>query len=76
MNSERALLLQCLKDFCHHQKTEKFSDEVDWERFEKLLQSQSLGGLVYHQCEKWIPRHFRHFLLQEAYFSVNRQILF
>ena len=77
MTAEKTLLLRCLRDFCHGEKTERPEFPFDGELFFRLSHEQDLAAIVYEQCRAWLDFNscaggLKKEFLAAVFCSVNR----
>lgn len=61
MITEEQFFLQTLFDFLHNQSTHPPSTPLDWDRISHLAKAQQVEGILFTQCQSFIPpSHFSH----------------
>lgn len=80
MTAEQTYFLQCLADYCQKQTSAAPSEQIDLETLFQIAKDQSLDGILYEQIKEYLGQQvgtggFEQSVIQEAYFSVNREVL-
>ncbi len=59
MSIEERFFLQILSDFLHNRSTQPFSASLDWNLISRLAKEQQVEGILFTQCQSFIPpSHF------------------
>ncbi len=77
MTSEQQFLICVLSDFCAGRESSTPDAGFDWDRFNCLVQSQSIGSVVYQQGKHWplppeIRQSLQHAFYSDVFLDVNR----
>lgn len=79
MITEEQFFLQILSDFLHKQPTQPPSTPLDWNKICRLAKAQQVEGILFTQCQSFIPpSHFSHLVQgygKTLFYYANRAAL-
>lgn len=55
MTKEEFFFIQLLSDFVEQKETKPLYDDLDWNTITHLAKIHQVGGIVFHQCKRFIP---------------------
>lgn len=55
MTTEEYFFLQILSDFLHNRPTQPLSASLDWGKISQLAKAQQVEGILFTQCQSFIP---------------------
>lgn len=64
MTTEEKFFLQIISDFLHNRVTEPPLSSLNWDRLSQLAKEQQLEGILFHQCQSFIPSSHYSYLSQ------------